>query len=95
MAPMKRYTPVKKSLVLAKNGKGAVISLDIPLYDAIVEKFEVIEAMEKDPIVAEVRKNRAKLVKRFQGDVRAIVKDAQKRQQLSKRQLVSFAKGSK
>jgi hypothetical protein len=92
---MKRRVPNKKSLVMAKNGKGVAIPLDIPLYDAIVEKFEVIEAMEKDPIVAEVRKNKAKLVKRFRGDVRAIVKDAQKRQQLSKRRLVSFAKGSK
>ena len=46
---MKRYVPIKKSLVMAKNGKGAAIPLDIPLYDAIVEKFEVIEAMETSP----------------------------------------------
>jgi hypothetical protein len=46
MTPIKRFVPLKKSLVMAKNGKGAAIPLDIPLYDAIVEKFEVIEAME-------------------------------------------------
>jgi hypothetical protein len=43
---MKRRVPNKKSLVMAKNGKGVAIPLDIPLYDAIMEKFEVIEAME-------------------------------------------------
>lgn len=46
--------------------------------------------MKKDPIVEEVRKNRALLSKQFKGDIRAIVKDAQRRQSLSKRQMASF-----
>ena len=48
--------------------------------------------MKKDPIVDEVRKNRAILAKKYGGDIRTIVKNAQKRQKLSKRRVVSFAK---
>ena len=51
--------------------------------------------MKNDPIVDEIRENRAKLAKRFKGNVRAIVKDAQRRQRSSKRPLVSFADGAK
>jgi hypothetical protein len=46
--------------------------------------------MKPDPIIEEVRKNRTALTKRFKGDVRAIIKDAQRRQHLTRRPLVSF-----
>jgi hypothetical protein len=51
--------------------------------------------MKKDPIVEEVRKNRAQLAKRFKGDVRALIKDAQRRQNSSKRRVVSFVSEAK
>ena len=51
--------------------------------------------MKQDPIVDEIRKNRAKLAKRFKGNIRAIIKDAQRRQRSSKRHLVSFADDAK
>ena len=51
--------------------------------------------MKHDPIVDEIRKNREKLSKRFKGNVRALVKDAQRRQRSSKRPLDSFTDGAK
>jgi hypothetical protein len=48
--------------------------------------------MKKDPIVEEVRKNRAILAKKHGGDIRNIVKNAQKRQKSSKRRVISFTK---
>jgi hypothetical protein len=47
--------------------------------------------MIRDPIVEEVRRNRTRLSRRFKNDVRALVKDAQRRQAGSKRRLVSFS----
>jgi len=48
--------------------------------------------MRKDPIVEEVRKNRVTLAKKYGGDIRNIVKNAQKRQKSSKRRVESFVK---
>lgn len=42
--------PAGKSLVIAKNGKGALIpKIDLRVYDALVEKFELIEKIETSP----------------------------------------------
>jgi hypothetical protein len=46
--------------------------------------------MIEDPIVAEVRRAREEIAKRFNYDLRAMVEDARKRQAESGRQVVSF-----
>jgi hypothetical protein len=46
--------------------------------------------MNRDPIVEEVRAIREQLAARFDFDIGAIVADAQKRQVMSKRRIVSF-----
>jgi hypothetical protein len=46
--------------------------------------------MTQDSIVAEVRKAREEIAKRFNYDLRAIIEDAKKRQALSGRDVVSF-----
>jgi hypothetical protein len=46
--------------------------------------------MNHDPIVEEVRAIREQLAARFDFDIRAIVADAQRRQAMSKRKIVSF-----
>ena len=51
--------------------------------------------MKHDPIVDEVRANRAKLASRFNNDVGAIVRDARRRQSKAGRRVVSFATRSR
>jgi hypothetical protein len=46
--------------------------------------------MIEDPIVAEVRRAREEIAKKFNYDLRAMVEDARKRQAESGRQVVSF-----
>ena len=46
--------------------------------------------MWQDPIVEEVRKIREAHAAKFNYDIKAIVKDAQKRQRTSKHRIVSF-----
>lgn len=46
--------------------------------------------MSIDPIVAEVRKARDEIAKRFNYDLRAIFEDARRRQAASGRKVVSF-----
>ena len=46
--------------------------------------------MTQDNVVAEVRRAREEIAKRFNYDLRAIFEDAKKRQALSGRKVVSF-----
>jgi hypothetical protein len=46
--------------------------------------------MIEDPIVAEVRKAREEIAKKFNYDLHAIIEDARKRQAASGRKTVSF-----
>ena len=46
--------------------------------------------MLDDPIVAEVRKARETIAKRYNHDLRAMVRDMQKRQKTSGHKIVSF-----
>jgi len=48
--------------------------------------------MRKDPIVEEIRRNRQELAARFNYDLRAIIADAQRRQQARGKKVVSFAR---
>ena len=48
--------------------------------------------MTRDPIVAEVRRVREKLAARFNFDVKAIARDAQKRERTGRRKVVSYAR---
>jgi hypothetical protein len=51
--------------------------------------------MTRDPIVAEIRKNREELAARFKFDLKAIIADAQKRQRGRGKRVVSFARTEK
>jgi hypothetical protein len=51
--------------------------------------------MWKDPIVDEVRKIRKEQAEKFKFDVRAIIADSRKRQNSTKRHIVSFASKQK
>jgi|KBSSwiStaDraftv2_1062776.scaffolds.fasta_scaffold3152405_1 hypothetical protein len=51
--------------------------------------------MKEDPIVEEVRKIREENAARFSFDINKIVADAQRRQTLSGRRIVSFERGTK
>ncbi len=46
--------------------------------------------MIEDSVVAEVRRAREEIAKRFNYDLRAMIEDARKRQSLSGRKVVSF-----
>lgn len=46
--------------------------------------------MIEDSVVAEVRRAREEIAKKFNHDLRAIIEDARKRQTLSGRKVVSF-----
>ena len=46
--------------------------------------------MTEDTVVAEVRKAREEIAKKFNYDLRAIIEDARKRQATSGRKVVSF-----
>jgi hypothetical protein len=46
--------------------------------------------MTQDSVVADVRKAREEIAKKFDYDLRAIIEDARKRQVLSGRKVVSF-----
>jgi hypothetical protein len=48
--------------------------------------------MNTDPIVEEVRRHRAEWAAKFNHDLRAIARDAQKRERKSGHKVVSFAK---
>ena len=50
----------------------------------------LIKSMNTDPIVAEVREARERLAAKFNYNVAAIVRDAQKRQKQSNLKVVSF-----
>ena len=51
--------------------------------------------MWKDPIVEEVRKIRKQRAEKFKFDVRAIIADSRKRQNTTKRHIVSFVSKQK
>ena len=51
--------------------------------------------MKEDPIVAEIRKIREERASSFGFDIQKIVEDAQRRQSLSHRKIVSFKKEPK
>ncbi len=48
--------------------------------------------MMRDPIIAEIRKNRQELAARFDFDLGAIIADAQKRQRGRGKRVVSFSR---
>jgi len=51
--------------------------------------------MFKDPVVAEIRKNRESFAAKFKYDIKAIISDAQKRQKKSKHKTVFLHRNKK